>query len=161
ADQNVVACSLLNAIVSLDHPTLTRVERALYRPQLLSSFEVWDLHQFIANPRWRKPRLTPDENIRPFLSGREPDDLDVQVRAAASIYLPSRTSGRLIEAREQERGSFLLMMDNGTDETVTADLPAVGSFWSMLYSMSEIYRPLVSKHMDNALRLEAAVRREI
>lgn len=159
ADHDVIAAELLKSVAALNARSLARVYEALLRPDLLASFELWDLHGFLADPLGRIPRLQSMKVLRPFFAGRQPSSLENRVRLSASIHLPSRATGKLLDAQASGSGlEFTIVTDAG--EEVSGNILPIASVWQSL-AASERYRELCEKHSAVAEKLEAMVWTEV
>jgi hypothetical protein len=152
AGKDAIISSLRDSVLSLDQAALARIAIALNDKEALGTFELWDLHGFLADESLSAPKLVED-SIRPFFfKGDEPDELETQLRCGASIHFPSRATGVLVDIKHSGQ-NLELEIETDTGERISAHLMPVRALWS-LYAELDHYRPLIEEHLQKAETLE-------
>jgi hypothetical protein len=154
AGETEIIGRLRESILSLDRTALARVEKALGNKDDLGTFELWDLHGFLADESLVSPRLD-EESLRPFFAGGQPDELETQLRLGASIHFPSRVAGVITEVKRDDR-NLELEIETEPGKHVQAFFLSLRSFWNLYYEIPH-YRPVIEKHAATAARLEDAI----
>jgi hypothetical protein len=151
AGKDAIISGLLDSVLSLDQPALARIAAALKDEEALSTFELWDLHGFIADKNLSTPKLV--EDTRPFFEGDEPDELVTQLRCGASLHFPSRATGLLVDVKHRDQDLDDLELETDTGERISVHLMRVRTIWR-LYAGLDHYQPLIREHLHKAETLE-------
>ena len=144
--------ALRQAVFSLSAEALGRVDTALNNPELAASFEVWRLHEFLAQPGRAHPGMVSEEDGRVFIGGDPTDDV-ITIRAAASVWISGSTSGHLTRlASEEDSSATLTLKSDPDDEGIEVYLPAIMTFWRTLSRWDHMgsYKAAVARLQENA-----------